>query len=343
MKHLLFDTSAVRGLRRLHFEALEALSDRYRLELSPISVWEIICHLDDDKPWKQARGHLLACRHFHLRDDPFAELGARTGIAALVHRSRFEDKRLLPKVIEAAAEAETLSEFYACTIEDEFGRRTVSDLAAKTRAILEDEERRFIESMRCTMAILCDSMRKTGASEPTPVDFFDVAMATAEDLAARSRAQGHEDEQLREMFFIGLYAHAGYRVARAMFYLKKARFTGEWYEVPTIPVALDVNDTEDSYIALHLSLHEDVTFVSGDGGGIGALRAARQAISALAGHMGTPELIGFKVMENQDFRRETARDATDVVAWMRSRASGEAPIEDWLHALGRLGIGWFVE
>lgn len=83
----ILDTSVIRGMRKRDILALR--QDR-RIAISPFTLWEILCHLDEVSTGEDAatafgrrRGHVAVLHELECLHDPFADHAEAIGGGAL--------------------------------------------------------------------------------------------------------------------------------------------------------------------------------------------------------------------------------------------------------------------
>jgi hypothetical protein len=285
------DTSAVRGLSD---RQVEAAAKRWRLTVSPLSVYELLCHLD-----QSAKGHdsaeaafrfrkdqVLKCRHLEIRDDPFAEQAIAAGARASVNMTRFEDRVVVPQIFPLLETAASPEELRGMTVAYPNGRRgSLHEVATRASASLgkaEEEYASFVQLVRDQL------VREYGFEKALVLDGLDYVKYIS-GSARRLENQYREDGVRIEggSVFSAIFLHVGYILARTRLYMSRVG-DGE-------PLRVDRNDMEDAAILLHLDLREPCALVTNDGSGKkpGTIHAFNEALS----HLKTAsELLGAEVV-----------------------------------------------
>lgn len=80
----ILDTSVIRGMGKIGILAAAA---KRRVVVSPFTVWEILCHLDDVKvgetvqqAFKRRKGHIAILQKLEILHDPFAQHAAAVAL-----------------------------------------------------------------------------------------------------------------------------------------------------------------------------------------------------------------------------------------------------------------------
>src|SRR5690349_10288170 len=103
----LFDTSAARSVGRARLDA--ARTKGFELLLSPITFWELACHLGDE-PFVRPRGNVLKGRLFTVLHDPLAELAADIGYPEAANRTRFDDQEAVVAILGELEQANSYAD-----------------------------------------------------------------------------------------------------------------------------------------------------------------------------------------------------------------------------------------
>lgn len=276
MTEYVLDTSAIQGISR---ERLERAAQTATLKMCPLSFWELASHLDEvvgeDAPessFRKRRGQVLKCRVLGLLDDPFAEHAVAVGAEALVNPSRFEDRLVIPQVLDALDACETLADFSARTVEYPSGERAgLKDLGVNARRVLAQDEEAYRDHVRRIAETLSTQLGIDRVRTLSDDDFVKLTFAASKELEKRYQDDGVATEQLSALVASSVYLHAGYKLARATKALISAggNLNG---------LAIDSNDFEDGAIVLHIGLVSNRTLVTSD---LGAIKALERATGAL--------------------------------------------------------------
>jgi hypothetical protein len=241
---VVLDTSA---FYRLSFEELEGVAERAAVLVSPISLCDILSHLDDPRhrneagePGEVRRSRLCKCDLLQALCNPLVECFPFTGLS--------ESLDTLCGGAGWAAAAERA--------------RSALDEARQVHA------RQVLDFCQDLVAQL-GVERALSLSGP---DFVRFALASAKELAGPCRELGTEAPALEGAVLSSIYPFAGYRLARAQDRLRRTR--GERGPTP------DPDDMEDAHLCMHLDLLEPRALVTADAG---ALSALGRALGELAG------------------------------------------------------------
>lgn len=298
----IIDTSAIRCLQA---SFLEAASKRYRLTVSPLSVFEILCHLDKpserhgsaDAAFAFRKSHVLKCRHLQLRDDPFAEQAASVGASAVVNPTRFEDKVVVPQIYSLLEPAKSLDEFYEKYVTYPTGERgQLREVADRAWNVLKESEDKFIEHVKSEHNRLVNQFGFDAAMRLEGTQYVQYIVAVARDI--EHYYHEHGIVPAGGGVFSAIFFHAGYVLARTQLYMRRA---GEG-----APLNIDRNDMEDAAILLHLDLTKPRVLITNDGAGKreGTIHAFKKALDHLeraAAEMNAPVVALPRVMTPDEF------------------------------------------
>ncbi|MCK9463511.1 MAG: hypothetical protein M0R80_28145 [Proteobacteria bacterium] len=302
------DTNSIWSMR---FEDLRSASSRAHLAVSPISIFELLCHLDEQN--KKGRGaevsgwsrvnkvNLAKCSLLSLLDDPYAAQADAVGARDLVHSTRFEDRQVLPQLFPALESSSTLDAFYSCEVKYPNGETgLVRNAAARARALLEAEEARYKAHVNKWCALMIAEFGYERTQQFTPVDFVRFAVHAASGLAEHYKdglptVTSGAELDLKGPVFSATYTHLGYGIARAIEYLRRAGGNIE-------SLNIDPNDMEDSAICLHLSLVEHRVLVTGDGGTYKAVDQALRNLRAASEALHEPVVAYARVISTDEFK-----------------------------------------
>lgn len=305
----ILDTSSIRSIR---FADLQASALSTHLAVSPISVFELLCHLDEQyrkeggaesSGWTSLhKVNLAKCSLLSLLDDPYAEQADAVGARGLVHPTRFEDRLVLRQLLTALESSNTLDDFYSCKVKYPTGETgLVCDAPVRARALLDEEEARYKAHMNRWCKLMIEEFGYERTQHFTPVEFVRVAVHAASGLAKyyedglRAAASGAELD-LRGSVFSAIYVHVGYEIARAVEYLRRADGNIE-------SLNIDPNDMEDSAICLHMNLIEQRVLVTGDRGTYEAVDQALRNLRAAGEVLHQPVVAHTRVISTDEFKR----------------------------------------
>ena len=257
----LFDTSCVQGIAGWRFAEIAPRRD---LAVSPITYYELLCHLDerdDDgsarETFRRRKGQLLKLRYFRVLDDPYAHHALSIGASDIVAPGRFEERLLLPGMLAALDASETLDDFYAKEITDQNGRlRLAKDSAEAARQELDRLEREFTKVMAETWEGLRSALEEKAEKEFSDDDLRRAIATFCVKIIHDHQEDGAAAGKPRfiERTANSLFPYYGYTVARALEYALDPKRV------------YDVNDVEDGVICLHLDLAKPDILVTNDEG-----------------------------------------------------------------------------
>lgn len=152
----IFDTSALKSAKSVK---IEQISKRERIVLSPISIYELVCHLDETKngedSFARQKGCLRKCKLFEIIHEPFANCATTIGISGAVNPTRFEEPHVLAQLIEQLEESKTLEDFYSKEVafpNEDIGQ--IRDVAANARKTFGEENNRYLKHMNTLHQII---------------------------------------------------------------------------------------------------------------------------------------------------------------------------------------------
>lgn len=277
----IFDTSALKSAKGVK---VKEISKREQIALSPISIYELVCHLDETKngedTFARQKGYLRKCKLFEILHEPFANCATTIGISGAVNPTRFEEPHVLTQLIEQLEESKTLEEFYSKEVtfpNEDIGQ--IRDVAANARKTFGEENNRYIKHMNTLHQII----EKIGG-------YGNIDAKAFVKICGSGAASFFDnvDKLLAAKVFVSTYAYIGYKLARLL-----------EYQGNNIPK----NDTEDSFICLHLNLVEPIALVTNDRGTIDALKVAFNAYRKAEGNEGDSTLLA-RVIRLEDFYKE---------------------------------------
>ncbi len=302
----ILDTSALRAIGR---SELEAVARVHTLLLSPVSFWEVLCHLDEtntrrpreQQAFEYGRSLLLKCRIPTLLEDPFAAIASRSGVPTLVNPTRFEDRQGIPLILEQLHRATSLSDFaQRQVVLPGTSQRPIGDIVQLTRECLAEIERAYQRDIERTATRIIEGFGADRAADLQGTQFYHLALrACALSLYQEAVGAGEPDRDLFHRLSVASYVCGGYLVARTLLGLQHNGFRAR-------QISVDGNDAEDFMITMHVSWNERSTFVTNDRG---TLDAVGRVLRELGRHMTslniTPD-ISATVIDVEGFRREVS-------------------------------------
>ena len=296
----LLDTSAIRAIR---FDDLRVVAKNAQLAVSPISILEFLCHIDEHSKKETNsevlsrlhKANLLKCRLLELLDDPYAEQAEEVGAKKLVNPNRFEDRLVLPLLFPALEAATTLEEFYGQHVSYPTGEEgAIRDVANRARLELDKEEKRYIENVTNICQLMLKHFGFEYSQQLKPDDFIKLTFLEAYNLANYYEEGVHLERDMLEPVFSSIYPNIGYGIVRAVEYLRRANGRIE-------ALNIDPNDMEDSLLCLHLSLDKPRVLVTGDKGTLHALRHSLKNLALASKKHQQPSFILTEVIETSEF------------------------------------------
>ena len=288
----LFDTNAVCGVGRPVLESARAAG--HTLLLSPVSFWELVCHLNDADPLKAgaARRNALKADLFNGLDDPLAEIAADVGYSEAANPSRFVDRHVVPTLVAVLKTSASYQAFCRQPTAGADADATIGDLAADMEALLQRKEQQFVNAMRQRCVRFVQEYGRSVAMHLAGEEFCREAVGLAhgfrEHFQSCGRAVPFADIANRTIL------GAGYAVARACEYIQN---------VPAgAPFAIDGNDFEDYFICLHLGALSGRTIVTDDRGTIRAIRCVVSTLQEFGRQCGAPFTTNVAVMTTEEFK-----------------------------------------
>lgn len=277
----LLDTQA---LRSLPFATIRAAVARgMRLSVSPISLWELLTHLDTTNAkggFDLRKGWLLKARGLRILDDPFADHAVRVAAPTVAHESRFDDAAILGAVLEALDASPTLTQFYERTVMHRGETRAIKDSSARARKALDDAEMDYVAHVQRMITLMDEQIGRSALRNVDDARYVLVASAGTLKLAEFYKSFGYESPDLVARIFESVYPHMGYVFERARQYALNSP--------PGSAIKVDPNDTEDGMLCLHLGLGDDRILVTDDKGTRKALGEAGARVARQLAAYGTP-------------------------------------------------------
>lgn len=253
MPSYLFDTSAGRSVGGARLQ--EARGKGFDLLLSPITFWELVCHLGDE-PFGRPRGNVRKVGLFSVLHDPLAEIAEDVGCPQAANQTRFDDREGVRAILAALDRAETYAELATLRVTVSGEERLIGDIANRTQTVFDEERGVFVDALRGKCASLVELYGRPDATTLSGERFAreatDLARGLREDMVTAGC-----DVQFATIAQRTLLGN-GYCIARASWYIASGN------EIPEI--VIDGNDLEDYYIALHLGVGSGRVLVTNDEG-----------------------------------------------------------------------------
>jgi hypothetical protein len=302
----IFDTSSIRIISSVD---LSLAVGRVRLAVSPITILELLCHLDESHrqsnmrstPFEFFKRNLLKIKIPELLNDPWAEQADAVGARNIVNPSRFEERLVLPELLSKLELSQTLEDFYRQRITFPNGDiGAISDVSVRVRNILNQEEIAYGKRITNLCRTMLEDYSFDEIQQLTPVDFIRIVTNSANSLA---RSYKESLNHLRQTDISGavfsVYGpYFGYIAARAIHYLLGAHGS-------ISALNIDLNDLEDSGICGHLHLTKNRILVTNDRGTQDALSKFLQDLHSASTMLNQPVVALTEVINANEFERRT--------------------------------------
>jgi hypothetical protein len=252
VSQVVVDTSA---FYRLSLAELEAVAERAAVLVSPISLCDILIHLDDPRHGNEGgergepvrRSRLCKCDLLQTLCDPLAERPPFAGLSRSLDDLRGGAGR-------AAAAAD------------------------RVRSALDEARRAHVRQVLDFCQDLVAQLGVERALSLSGPDFVRFALESVKALAEACRELGADAPALEGAVLSSVYPFAGYRLASAQDRLRRTR-------VGRGP-APDPDDMEDAHLCLHLDLLEPRALVTADPGTRSALERALAELAGASAEVG---------------------------------------------------------
>ena len=302
----ILDTSVLRSTPTV---LLRSAAARFDIAISPMTAYEIICHLDEENNKKNFNGQrslLLKCGLPRLLIDPFAQHAIAVGAGHVLNRTRLEDPAIIQQLIGNLKESDTLSDFYSTEVQYSDGSvATCREVANRARTVLEGEERNYVAHLRQLAHLISADYPDVATSGLTDQQLGEVIA-----VSLRQMIKGYRDEDgitaelLATNVVSSMYFHLGYKAHRTAHYLQSA---GPNANLDAIPFAQ--NDCEDSYIAIHLELFRKDALVTSDKG---TLEAFAKVQAAFRSYFPEGLSVEARTIDADTFKNEIQRDGSRI-------------------------------
>lgn len=266
----ILDTSAIRGISRTNLETAKTTK---RLTISPYSLYELLCHLDEGD-FDRCKGNVLKCKIPEMLHDPFAYHAISVGAENLTNPTRFEEPIVTQQLLDALEVSNSLEEFYKSIITLSNGDKgATQDVCEKVRRELQIEEKDYVQHLHVVKDELLNIVPVKEIETITLSKFADIVFASLNNLYESYIRDGIPNSGLKQNIVRSMYIHIGYKLARVITELLHTRNSGSAFSP-------DTNDTEDSYICSYLDITKDDFLVTHDEGTLSAVGKAIEAFNS---------------------------------------------------------------
>lgn len=238
----------------------------------------------------------MKCSLFEILHDPFAAFAASIGINNNVNQTRYEEPHALTQVLNCLKESLSLEEFYKKQIifpNGDIG--LISDIANRGRKVFEEENSRYTAHM----LLLYKDINDAGLnySNMKAKEFLEICMNAVKSF---SKSYTAAYELFEAKIFTASYPYAAYKLARLLGYQKRAIENKSNF-------CIDKNDTEDSFICLHLNIVDPIVLVTNDKGTANALDLSFCSLDEVLRSRGERFTFPVKVIDYETFKKEITR------------------------------------
>lgn len=258
------DTSVFRSVRPAVIDAAHAQG--WQLFVSPLSVWEMMCHVAGDN-FARAKSWFAKASQCSVLEHPMVEHAKEIRAEHLVCDAAWEERPCAQAAIDAvcAASVEGNLDKAVFRLVGRSGDRELRALGGAPSRVhvelerLENEHVAFVSDY-----IVC---RPDLASIPTDSEYMSLIESDIRHKYEDARVHGLSRKNLFRRLFRSLYPVASYNLERGF----RSRIAG---------ANLDKNDYEDSLIVAHLRLGNDRVLVTSDKGTLKAMAEASIRVAA---------------------------------------------------------------
>lgn len=260
----LLDTSVFRSVRPTVIDA--ALGQGWRLFVSPLSVWEMMCHVVGDN-FARAKSWFAKASQCSVLEHPMVEHAKEIRAERFLCDAAWEERPCAQAAIDAVCAASGEGDLDKAVFQL-VGRRGASELRAlggsphRVRVELERLENEHVSFV--SDHIVC---RPDLASIPTDSEYMSLIESDIRHKYEDARVHGLSRKNLFRRLFRSLYPLASYNLERGL----RSRIAG---------ANLDKNDYEDGLLVAHLRLDNDKVLVTSDKGTLNAMAEAASRIAA---------------------------------------------------------------
>lgn len=290
MSVYLFDTNAIQGIAT---QLLSAARDAgHGLLLSPMSFWELACHLDEEN-FRLARDNAEGTLLRNSTRPASRDYGKRWMSGRGASR-RFYDRVAAQAILDELERSQSYDELMGRQTSLRGRTQRIGDLAENTRNALDKESRRFVDCIRLRCQNYVARYGRQGAMALAGKEFCEAATGLARGLVDDAASVGCKItfSDLADRTLLG----AGYAVARACAYIGNV---GEEQEL-----SIDGNDMEDYHICLHMGVSSNRTLVTNDDGVRTAFNRTIAAFDQCAATFGLVFAGNARIITPDEFRAE---------------------------------------
>ncbi len=294
MTAYLLDTNALCSLGDATLEAARGAG--HELLVSPVSLWELISHLEDE-PFALPSANARRAGLCQILDDPLAEIMADLGCGAAANPTRFRDRNAVLALLRELETATSYSALCGRAIIVDEEVRSLAGVASNAVSVFEEEQGRYVEAMREQCTAYVDRYGRRGTINLGSEQFCQESLQLARGLREDAQAAGCSltFTRIADRTALGF----GYFVARACAYVGNV---GDGQ-----PLVIDPNDLEDYFVCLHLGISSGRVFVTDDRGTRRAVDRTLEAFRSCASEMRRPFLTEARVITTAEFRAEVGR------------------------------------
>jgi hypothetical protein len=169
---ILLDTSA---LRAISAEKLISIKNKASLYISPITFYELLCHIDEGENYNRQKGNVVKCKIINILHDPFAAHAMSVGADKIVNPTRFEDPYIIKQLIDYLETSDSLQNFYSKSITFPDGTISIClDIAKNIRKILEKEEQKYLLNLDVVRTEIIKRFPESKNMNISPIEMSDM-------------------------------------------------------------------------------------------------------------------------------------------------------------------------
>jgi hypothetical protein len=261
----ILDTQAIRSLGAAKLREAQA---KARLFVSPLTVYEILCHLDETGDFHKFRQTILKCSIPTMLPDPWAHHALTVGAPHKANPTHFEEERVCRELLAALSASATLDDFFACRIRFSDGvERTFRESPAHARSVLAKEEADYVAHCIKLREKLLEGETKQQVASTDDAGLAADAFESVKELRKDYLDSDIPPERLAVLVTNSMFVHYGYKLARIYEHIRSQN-------------ALDGNDAEDSLICVYVDVLEPTVLVTGDDGTYAAVTRSINGFNA---------------------------------------------------------------
>ncbi len=261
----ILDTEAIRSIGGDKLRA--AVAKHARLFVSPISVYEILCHLDEGN-FKMFRSILLKCKIPQMLPDPWAHHATYVGAELKTNPTHFDEAQICEGLLLVLEKANSLAEFYGQHLKLSDGSQpSLKDCAAHARQVLGAAENDYLKNVKNVMDELLKLDSKESIIHRTEIDHARDVFSALTELRKDYLGGNVPPDRLAVAVTNSMFVHYGYRFSRV-------------YECIRSQAKPNGNDTEDSLLCIYVNVLEPTILVTTDDGTVEAVRKSVQSFNA---------------------------------------------------------------